>query len=368
MILSITVSLLGTNAASSNPPSNGVSYNKNGQVTIENALDNLYNKTNYGDAKASDILKGKKALVGGKEVVGTYTIPTLASLTPGNAIASNIEEGKIAWVNGRKIVGTKRHDSLAYLRVGDYISYTPSNTSYTIPGARDQYGFSQRIQPSDLKLWRMIRRTVDGVIELVSVNVGIKHENHDQIYIWGNEGYLDYIKILNDAAKGYETEGYTIGSRHMGWDGKAIEHLTRMPAISSPEYGKAGVYGSPDDGYKTDVKLVGDIGALDVGEAYYLASRSTAVEITRQPYWEGFYNGSVFTTGCMYPIGHKEVGEYSVKICEIKSYDEGCTSSSGDPCNSNGIQAYIRPIVYLNPNLKITGGDGTESNPYTIGI
>jgi hypothetical protein len=65
------VAILGTNAASSNPPSNGVSYNKNSQTTVEGALNDLYTKANYGNASASQILSGKTALVGGSKVTGT---------------------------------------------------------------------------------------------------------------------------------------------------------------------------------------------------------------------------------------------------------------------------------------------------------
>ena len=76
VLLCMIVAILGTNAASSNPPSNGVSYNKNSQTTVEGALNDLYNKANYGNASASQILKGKTALVGGKKVTGT--MPTMS--------------------------------------------------------------------------------------------------------------------------------------------------------------------------------------------------------------------------------------------------------------------------------------------------
>ncbi len=71
VLLCMIVAILGTNAASSNPPSNGVSYNKNSQTTVEGALNDLYTKANYGNASASQILSGKTALVGGSKVTGT---------------------------------------------------------------------------------------------------------------------------------------------------------------------------------------------------------------------------------------------------------------------------------------------------------
>ena len=56
VLLCMIVAILGTNAASSNPPSNGVSYNKNSQTTVEGALNDLYTKANYGDASACRLL------------------------------------------------------------------------------------------------------------------------------------------------------------------------------------------------------------------------------------------------------------------------------------------------------------------------
>lgn len=47
---------------------NQVSYNNK---TVEDALNDLYSKSNYGDATASDIKSGKTALVNGSIVTGT---------------------------------------------------------------------------------------------------------------------------------------------------------------------------------------------------------------------------------------------------------------------------------------------------------
>ena len=71
ILLGMIIAIVGTNAASSNPPSNGVSYSKNNQTTVEGALNDLYNKANYGNASAGQIMGGKTALVGGRQVTGT---------------------------------------------------------------------------------------------------------------------------------------------------------------------------------------------------------------------------------------------------------------------------------------------------------
>jgi hypothetical protein len=82
------VAILGTNAASSNPPSNGVSYGKNNQTTVEGALNDLYTKANYGNASASQILSGKTALVGGKQVIGT--MPTMKKVATDKISGVNV--------------------------------------------------------------------------------------------------------------------------------------------------------------------------------------------------------------------------------------------------------------------------------------
>ena len=64
LLLCMMIGVLGTNAASSNPPSSGVSYSKNSQKTVEGALNDLYTKANSGNASAAQILSGKTALVG----------------------------------------------------------------------------------------------------------------------------------------------------------------------------------------------------------------------------------------------------------------------------------------------------------------
>lgn len=49
--------------------------------TVEEAINDLYVKSNIGTATASDIKAGKTALVGGKEITGSLTCPTCPSYT-----------------------------------------------------------------------------------------------------------------------------------------------------------------------------------------------------------------------------------------------------------------------------------------------
>ncbi len=87
ILLGMIIAIVGTNAASSNPPSNGVSYSKNSQTTVEGALNDLYTKANYGNASAGQILSGKTALVGGSKITGTmpnYSSNVASEIVPWN--------------------------------------------------------------------------------------------------------------------------------------------------------------------------------------------------------------------------------------------------------------------------------------------
>ncbi len=314
MLLCMVVALLSTQAASSNPPSNGVSYNKNEQVTVENALDNLYTKANYGNATANDILNGKTALVGGKEVVGTFTCPTLASQTPGDATAADIDEGKIAWVNGEKIIGSRIEVISNRVKLGDYIRYTPSKTSYTIKKLDTRYTEDQTINPSELNLWQVIRKNENGTIEIVSssnskkINLGDVNAGKQALEDLSN----DYLEILYDIASAYRTVGYTAGSRCMN---------------------------------SSDLNLV----SVYVGKPWdcWVASKEdNMVQIVHSAPEVRDFN-SVFYNFLKFDLCAHDGG---VSRCDVSMQGLG-----------------IRPIVVLKANLKITSGEGTKFSPYTLG-
>lgn len=347
LLLCMIVGILRIHATSGNPSSSEVNYNKNSQESVQGSINDLYSKVAYGDAKANEILSGKKALVGGKEVIGTFICPTLASLTPGDATPEDVIEGKIAWVNGTRVVGVKR--LLAeQVELGDYISYASKRTSYY--GGMTPRSSSLFINPSKLNLWRVIRKNEDGTVDIVSNSLSF-----ESVKIGGtassNEmsAYKYYIWILNDLASAFETKGITVGSRHMGYDSKyAVEILSNIPSYRPDGY--LTDLGTPDDGYETDTELVnavyGNLDAFRAGTStegsYYLASRYNA-----------FSGRQVSNCGNVKSPGYKSLTG-ALYSCVGNAYGE-----------SNG---GIRPIVVLKSTLKITGGNGTVSSPYTLGV
>ena len=333
ILLCMIVAILGTNAASSNPPSNGVSYGKNNQDTVEGALNDLYTKSNYGNATAAQILKDKTALVGGKQVIGTYEAPSLASQTPGDATETDIAEGKIAWVNGKKIVGFK--PLAEKVNLGDYIKYTSSREYYTISKSDTGYDSDQGIDMSRASLWRVIRKNSDGTVDVVRDGVS------EKICLNGEIGFRNGVGVLNKIAKAYENTTYTVGARHMGYDGSSETCTGALGSCNS-------------QGKSEDKQLVAKaIGNLLIGTgegfSYWLARRLVDLNgLGGDNRYHSYYSLEIIEgIGASYNL----------------SADTLIIDSKGQSkCNS------VRPIVILKSRLKITGGDGTKSSPYTLGV
>ncbi len=354
VLLCMIIATLSINAASMSPPSNGVSYNKNNQVTVQNALDDLYTKANYGNATASQILKGRTALVGGKQITGTYVAPTLVSQTPGDAKPENIDEGKIAWVNGEKIVGSKRVPLAQMFELGDYISYTTIQSVFkTSSGILESYVFSE-INPKELNLWRVIRKNEAGTVDIVSEYVSSSTGRFKS-----GIGYMRYIEILNSIAKHYETEGITVGSRHMGYDGKAKETLASVP--------DAGV---PDEGFVMDKNLVENaIGTLTAKKVDQLENSNSGYFVASRGGRGYTGSGSEWmTSDYEWCLRHINGDGVIIAVCRFGNPGRGNGPYSFGGSSFAGPSLSVRPIVTLKSDLKITGGDGTRQSPYTLGI
>ena len=336
LLLCMILGILRINAASSNPSSSEVNYNKNSQTNVQDSINDLYNKVNYGDAKANEILNGKKALVGGKEIIGTYTCTVSASQTPGDAKPEDITEGKIAWVNGRKIVGTRT--SLAdKVQLGDYISYTPIKKNYVVPSSKSGYKFDQGISISGSR-WLVLNKTPEGTVEIVLTAVGNALRFGGESDIAKKTAYKNYVGVLNSIAEQYENPEYTVSSRSIGYDRLRVKEYLTDDEIDN----------GLDSGHLKDEDLLYKaLGHLDydlIGGFYWLASRASRFEV--------HYMGNV-GVGLRYKVLRTSL---MGSDCIAQNIQEGCRD--GRPVS----------IVELKSTLKITGGNGTKDSPYTLGV
>lgn len=250
--------------------------------------------------------------------------------------------------------------------VGDYVSYTPSNNSYNIAnsltgctGDSSVCGgkTSQSIVPSELKLWRVIRKNSDGTIDLVS-----SYTSSNQVYFYGKTGYKNYVGTLNQIAQSYETSGITSGSRYLGYDGQtefitdetALNSTTlpwteRTTTSNSPKGSTRERQGGGDMLYETDINLVAAACAT-------LAARK--VNTT-----QGFVKYSVASRLF---LSDKNRWHFRVRyVSNVSVVDEGLYNYSAGLHDYTN-QRYLRPIVTLKSGIQASSGDGTSGRPWKV--
>lgn len=160
--------------------------------------------------------------------------------------------------------------------------------------------------------------------------------------------YNNAIEILNTEALAYKNDTCAIDVRCVGSNpvNKSVEVLG--PVTMQFEYdGSVDIdYKNEDINYETDQKAMQKIGIYGIGESYWLASRSIDAVSTYCDFYVRFVN--------------KE-GELSGDYLGGVNANGG---NAGATC-SNGLRICI---TLKHNDIKITEGDGTKDNPYTLGI
>lgn len=159
-------------------------------------------------------------------------------------------------------------ENINEVKIGDYISMTPTATSYTISSDLTGYTdtqYTDTINPSELNLWRVIRKNEDGTIDVVS-----EYISSGDVGIYGSTGYMNYIGVLNMLAAQYTNPKYVQSTRHMGYSNQ-IEYCTSIDIQECPG----------DEGNSMDMNLVqtalGTLVGTDldgVQAAYWLSTRN----------------------------------------------------------------------------------------------
>ena len=254
------------------------------------------------------------------------------------------------------IQGENAIQAAKVFQLGDYVSYTPSKTSYEV-GINCTDNNTDIFNPSELNVWRVIKMNRDGSIEMIS-----EYTSNTAARFSGVAGYKKYVGCLNVLASQYETENYTIGSRHFGYNGQT-EYIESSSKINSaipwtcstgdscaPEQEED--LGGGDLLYLKDYNQVKNVlGTLQTKTAsgankdYWIASRvynydSWELEVT-------YFGRSVVVFGNSSVLVH-----YDIRTNTFAYY----------PVND----IRIRPIVVIKPSIKITSGSGTKQQPYQI--
>lgn len=239
------------------------------------------------------------------------------------------------------------------VELGDYISMTPTQTTYTIPKAATGCSSDETINPNKLNLWRVINIRNDGTIEIVSQYI------LDGVTLCGKTGYLNLVNVLNTVARQFGNSKYTIDARHVGYRGQtAIITNTSKFTTTAAWYGSTSnneneKLGGGDMMYEYDINLItkalGTTLAKDVGMNsnyhYWLASR-VYTGYSSDIYWYGRCTGST-------------EGKISSRYLYRYSSDEGFVSLTNYGSD-------IRPILVLRTDITTFTGSGTSSSPWVL--
>ena len=262
-------------------------------------------------------------------------------------------------------IKTKLFAEISEVEIGDYISMTPTATSYTISKDLTGYSSDQTINPSELNLWRVIRKNEDGTVEVVS-----EYVSSALIYFNGKIGYFNFVGALNTIAAQYTNEKYVESTRHIGYSNQT-EIITDVSKLDQPTPSwktntskieqwtecNASIYlcgvdeelGAGDIGYETDYNLVngvyGTMKAYSLNDrttAYWLASRHLAQQGQD---WD--YSGRVVNS-----IGNQE-----------RAYMYWWSRGG---LFTQVWQYAVRPILTLKSDVMMLNGDGSFESPYTL--
>ena len=251
--------------------------------------------------------------------------------------------------------------SKAPVKLGDYVSLTPSQTSYTIKTSLTGYTSDQTINPSELNLWRVIDIHSDGSFDAVS-----EYVSSTGVYFRGAIGYANVVGGLQTIAAQYAKSEYTISTRMIGYAGQTPTIVDRStfdgsqttpastissqtPTTGIGEEYSGGVAG--DTLYLKDYSLVkkvyGSVKANKVGTStstdYWLASRSF------------LYGNTSYIE--YYAIGVSYEGNLQRKL--LRRYEFGKWVDA-NPNYS------LRPIITLKSGITTSGGSGTKDSPYSL--
>lgn len=221
----------------------------------------------------------------------------------------------------------KYYAKLSTKSVGQYVSMTPTSTSYPVPSTSGASG--QSINPSELKLWRIIKVNSDGTVDCVSEYVSSK-----TIKFAGADGYKNYVGVLNEIAKAYMNNTYTSGARAPGYTSGTVE-------------------------YQSSIALVVDAYSRDIPEIKSLYGSTAAFKVnatsTQSSWWIGARYGQNISGQLQYRVRYAYGDEENASLL----YRDGYTGSKN---------ISFRPVIIMKNTVYVKSGSGSISDPYQLVI
>ena len=270
----------------------------------------------------------------------------------------------------------------AELKVGDYVEMVPTKTSYTVLKEDTGCNADNVLNPSELKLWRIISKDNNGNYEAVS-----EYTSSKAVCFGGKKGYTSFVKVLKQIAKAYENSTYTVGSRMIGnteFQSDEVDetfyneyHIgesnqIRPNYISTDESTEISLGGETVSGlfgdtfYKNDLKLISDVYKSDT--TTYGSKGIWAYEIDDS---DG-YAGAYWVSSRYYNLSTTSSNDTQLNFRGRYVWDDldalplyYCIPGL---CNEtkNGSGPGVRPIIVLKSSVTTASGEGTKSSPYKL--
>ena len=155
-----------------------------------------------------------------------------------------------------------------------------------------------------------------------------------------------------------ECDYRTIGINSNEYYGKMIKNVYWNTGASSNT--------KPNLSYTNEIAtrtISGNVGLMSVSDYGYAANSSY-----HDTYLSNYNTLEITGTNWLYGQGYEwTISQYTSNTSQALSI-EG-SGSSGRISNGTVDSGYsVRPVVYLDPSVYIISGDGTEGNPYQIGM
>jgi len=296
-----------------------------------------------------------------------------------------------------------RNDNTGEIKIGDYVKYTPTkvtvtNTSPIIQNLATYSGYvgtaynkvdsTNKIKQEDLK-WRVWDKTLNGEIRLIS-----EVPTESRIALTGAKGYNNLVKLIDDFCKElYSNTNLTSKVQNLkieDIEGKmtttALNTVHKSPYKTYPQAACTYEKSYPKIWEQEIGAKINDVvqnGKLKTSEQQnYIGEAAVTATTSITGYQTSWYKGLVATD--WKNLKYQEL--YSYYDCLLSSrsvyagmgevvfgvqYVDGSYVNSMDIFYSGGggggtMQGYLRPVVTLNSNVKVTGGNGAVNNGWEI--